>query len=158
MMSETSTEVERDVREEAAWPYASLLIFGYFGSGDAGGRRLARRTTAALALIVLGSLGATGAFDIGVPQLVWVLAIPLGVALIGWSYARYLGTLDELSRMIQLQAMAFAYFATMVLFFTAVANALRQPDAQLPMFTVMLVVLAEPLRGMALVYFAHKYR
>lgn len=144
--------------EQAAWPYASLLLFGYFGSGDAGGRQLGRRTTAALALIVLAAIGASGAFGTGIPHAIWALAIPLGVALIGWSYAVYLGTLDELSRMIQLQAMAFAYFATMVLFFTAIAIGLVQPDVRLTGLPVVLVVFAEPLRGLALVYFARQHQ
>lgn len=157
-IDETTDSAGWEEADEAAWPYASLVISGYFGSGDVGGRQLARRTTAALALIVPGGVGASGAFDLGVPQLVCGLAFPLGVALISWSFARYLDTLDELSRMIQLQALAFAYFATMFLFFTAVGFALRQPDGRLSIFTVLLVVLAEPLRGMALVYFARKYR
>jgi len=133
----------------AAWPYASMLIFGYFGADTPAGKRLARETSAALVLIVVAAvLGG-----------VWSMGIPAGVAAIGWSYARYLPQLDELSRSIQLRALAFSYGAAMTLGAAVLAVALAWPDAAIgPAGSFVALVLAEPLRGVALVVLARKYR
>jgi hypothetical protein len=148
-----------ETKDKQAWPYASLLIFGFFGTGTPAGRKLARRTTLALGIFVFSAVmlgsGAAGP----VPRGVWMLAIPGSVALIGWAYARYLHALDELSRLIQLKAFAFAYGAAMVLLWVGVAvgwSDAGPPDAN-PRLLILLVVCAEVLRGFALAYNARKY-
>ncbi|MGI8402839.1 MAG: hypothetical protein ACR2NS_14725 [Gemmatimonadaceae bacterium] len=145
--------------EESTWPYASLLIFGYFGGGTAGARQLRWRTAAALVLLAIGVWGISGRFGSFVPQLLWASAIPLAVFMICWAYVMYLRTLDELSRRIQLEAFALAYGAAMVLVFGVVAFSMQSPDhrASLSAITWWLVG-AEAFRGVALVHLARKYR
>lgn len=132
------------------WPYASLLIFGYFGQDSPGGKRLARETTAWLALAVAAMVVA-GPLAYG---------LPVSVVGIGWSYARYLRGLDELSRMIQLKAMAVAYGAAMTIGAVAAALALASPSvgqSMRPAVVFPFLVLAEGVRGIVLVIQARRY-
>ena len=133
------------------WPYTSLLGFGYFGQDSPGGKRLARETTAWLALavvaMVLGGL--------------WAYALPVSVLGVGWAYVRYLGGLDELSRTIQLKAFAVAYGAAMAIGAVLAALALASPDGGPGVHPAVIfptLVLAEGVRGVALVVQARRYR
>lgn len=141
------------------WPYASLLFVGFFGVRTPEGRRLAWRTTAALAAIVVAFMGLGGAFGAWVPRPVWALLIPASVCGIAWAYTRYLRELDELSRLIQLRAFSFAYAAAMVLFAAVVAFGAVQAEPGEPVSSgpVLWILLAEVLRGVALAYIARQY-
>ena len=133
------------------WPYASLLVFGYFGEDSPGGKRLARETTVWLAVAVV-------AMVVGAP---WAYGLPVSVVGIGWAYARYLRGLDELSRTIQLKAFAVAYGTAMAIGAVLTALALAWPEvgqgvSLVAVFPVL--VLAEGVRGVALVVEARRYR
>lgn len=160
-------EPDADARHEAEpghvpepgseWPYASLLIFGFFGTDTVEGKRLAWRTTLFLVMFVVSVLGLTGGYESAFPDLLWVVGIPGSVAGIWWSYARYLGALDELSRTIQLRAFGVAYGAAMTLMAVAVAVAWIPGEPAAPAPLVGLPVFAEGARGLALAYFARRY-
>lgn len=133
------------------WPYTSLLMFGYFGQGSPGGKRLARETTVWLALAVT-------AMAVAGPL---AYALPVSVVGIGWSYARYLDGLDELSRTIQLKAFAAAYGAAMTIGAVLATLALAAPSVgpgMSPAAVFPLLVLAEGVRGITLVVQARRYR
>ena len=52
------SEIEREVQEEegkASWPYATLLVFGFFGTATPEGRRLARWTAMATVGAAIGA-------------------------------------------------------------------------------------------------------
>lgn len=154
-----SRQAEPD-RDETRWPYGSLLLFGYFGAREPAGRKLAIRTTVALAAVVLAVLALEGVLLRSVPAAVWALVIPAAVIGMVWANAAYLRTLDELSQTIQLKAFAFAYGSVMVLASAYFALLLAHPAAAGWLgaggFMVWLIV-AEPLRGLALVHLARRF-
>lgn len=142
------------------WPYASLLVFGFFGSDTPAGRRLVWRSNAGIAVVVISV-----ALLLRLSHLHWALAagllgLPAGVAGIAWSYARYLSELDELSRMIQLRAFAFSYGAAMTIAAALLGPALlfSGPSPLSAAAVLPWLVWAEGCRGLALVVLARRYR
>ena len=144
--------------EGAEWPYASLVLFGHFGASTPEGKRVAWRSTAFLALLVASALALRDGYQTPFPDLLWLLGIPGAAAGMWWSYARYLGALDELARTLQLRAFAFAYGAAMTLMTVGLALASVTPAPEVSRGLLALPVLAEPLRGAVLVYLARKHR
>ncbi|MEP6733306.1 MAG: hypothetical protein ABJE10_21865 [bacterium] len=156
-----------DVDERSSWPYGAMLGFGYFGSGTPEGRRHRSRSLAWLAVFMVAALAAS------VDSLPWPVrifcgvAVPVAVAGIGWSSVKYLSELDELSRLIHLEASAFSYGAVMVLagiWFSAGALGLVEhipgPRALsgLALWVLPSLLIAEALRGHAMVFFARSRR
>lgn len=158
-MTQDLVETKRvDGDDKAEWPYASLLLFGFFGAHTPAGKRLVRETAMALFLIV-GSmvLVRTGVRAAG---LLGAVMLPGAVAWIGWAYARYLRALDELGRTMQLKAFAFSYGVAMTLA-AAVAGlgTAGYPASGIePMAFLVILVLTEPIRGLALAVLARRYR
>jgi hypothetical protein len=147
-----------DEGSESTWPYSSLLLLGFFGADTPGGKRLAWETAVPAAVFVAATLVLSGVVSQPLPNLVWALAMPACVIAIGWSYSRYMETLDELSRMIQLKAFAFSYGAAMVIAVGVGALVLTYPQiARAPGLLLLLILFVEPLRGAALAYLARKY-
>lgn len=163
-MRERGERIDRERTREgqgAHWPYSSLLLFGFFGVDSPGGRRLAWRTAAGLALLLVsaGVLRTDPAAPL--PELLWVAAVPTGVAVIGWAYASYLNELDELGRMIQLRAFAFSYGVVLTLAAAMIAVLFANPSlGETTRSTTFLawLVAAELFRGIALVVLARRYR
>lgn len=160
-MEETARD-DRNDRDESAsgsveWPYSSLLLFGFFGTDTPAGRKLARRTTAGLVLLIIAGL-ALGSEREPIPRWVWVTSVPVAVAGIALAHARYLGQLDELSRLIQLKAFAFAYAVVMVLAMGLSAVVLTRPSMVHPALLLGGLIVVEALRGLALVVLARRYR
>lgn len=144
-------------REAAPWPYTSLLLFGFFGADTPEGRRLARRTTGALALTVASLIGLQIVSPGGPAAAVLALLAPVGVVGVGVAYARYLAALDELARLLQLKAFALAYGVVMALGMAGVAVAMAGGWRLGARGLYSLLVLAEPLRGAALAYLAKRH-
>ena len=160
MAGRTGRGAEQDERcaEESDWPYASLMLFGFFGTDTPHGKRLAWRTTVLMVVFAVCAVGLSDGFGHGFPDVLWVLGLPGSVAGLGWAYASYLGSLDELSRTIQLRAFAFAYGAAMTLMAAGVTIALAAGTGAAPVSLLALPVLAELCRGAALAYLARQYR
>jgi hypothetical protein len=152
------SEPTDETNDESSWPYASLLLFGFFGHNSPGGRKLSWRTGGALVLFLVAAMGIQGALGPIIPQPVWITLVPVSILAIAAAYVVYLRGLDELNRRIQLEAFALAYAATMVIYFAAVAVSVRDMShlPRVPGLTY-LIVFAEPLRGAFLVYLAKKY-
>ncbi len=150
-------EVELE-RDGESWPYASLMFFGFFGTSTPEGRRLARWTTAATLGLALGLGGLAFGWPSGPARLVWVVLVPMMVVLMAFAYARYLAALDELARLIQLQAFAVAYgFAMLVaagLYVYALAGEAHEVNGVL---AAAMFGLAEVVRGAALAVFARRH-
>lgn len=144
--------------QEASWPYASLLIFGFFGTDSPEGRRLARQTTIILGLMVIAAFVLSLP---GVPLAVRIAAaalLPLGVLGMGLSYAAYIRDLDELSRSLQLKAFAVAYIAVMTIALGIVAYDVLTPGPVVfDAGVLVLLVIAEPVRAAALAWLARRY-
>lgn len=158
-MDELSRGPEKeDGAQRVDWPYASLLLFGFFGTDTPAGRRLARRTSFGLVLFLVAIVGLRDGGAGLVPRTVWAGALPVATAGIGLAYARYLAELDELSRMIQLKALAFSYGVAMTLAFALAGLAASTRSPGHPAFYLTALVIVEGLRGLALVVLARRYR
>lgn len=153
--SEAEPGPEREPGGE--WPYTSLLIFGFFGTDTMEGKRLAWRTTLFMVLFVVSVIGLGGGYSGPFPDLLWLAGMPGAVVGIWWSYGRYLGALDELSRSIQLRAFGVAYGAAMTLMALGMAVAWTLPEPASPASLLGLPVFAELARGFALAHFARRY-
>lgn len=147
------------VEETTEWPYTTLLLFGHFGKSTPAGKRLSRRTNAFLALFVVCMFtGGTRDGYHALPDLLWLLGPPVSAIGMGWAYAVYLRSLDELSRLLQLQAFAFGYGAAMTLMAVGLAVTWIAPTPRVPWELVTLPVFAEVFRGLALAHLARQYR
>ena len=160
MVSRTQGDRTDRVEEGTEWPYTTLLLFGFFGTDTPAGKRLARRNNGfmVLFLVCMFASGARDGFHALFPDLLWLLGLPGSVIGTGWAYARYLRSLDELSRMLQLKAFAFGYGAAMTLVATALAVTWIAPTPRVRWELLSLPVLAEAFRGLALVHLARQYR
>lgn len=145
------------------WPYASILILGYFGSDSRAGKRLVLEASAALLLLVISAAALAGGFPGPGHPIQWLFAaaLPLSVASIVWSYARYMSSLDELGRTMQLKAFAFSYGVVMTLAAAMVGLAMVTSGGsggEYPASYLWFLVAAEPVRAYALFVLARKYR
>ncbi|HEY8379995.1 MAG TPA: hypothetical protein VIK91_26075 [Nannocystis sp.] len=162
MTVSVNSEIEREVQEEAegkaSWPYATLLFFGFFGTATPEGRRLAQWTALATVGAFIGGAGLASGWPSGPGRLVWAALAPAMMILLAIAYVRYLAALDELARLIQLQAFAVAYGFTMVVAagFLAYAFTAADPDIH-GAWAAGMVALAEVVRGAALAFFARRH-
>ena len=93
-----------------AWPTRDIFWLGYFGAGTPAGARYRNRCLSALGvLMVVQLMTGFGLFHVGVWRLVPALAPGLMFGLIAWEWWRYINSLDELARRLQVEAMAFTY-------------------------------------------------
>lgn len=150
-MNEMNETLEH--KKEASWPYATLLLLGFFGTGDPAGKRLAWRTTGGLLLLIAAFIGAEAARGYSALANALLLTTPLTVAFLVWSYKEYLGALDELSRKIQLEAFAWAYGAALVVLVGWFALVTATGVYVSPLW----ILLTEGFRGLALVMVARRY-
>lgn len=79
--------------------------------------------------------------------------VPVSVLIIMWAYKEYLAQLDELSRTIQYESLAFAYGIAMVIGLTLFVFGVQFDTT----FSPIAILLAEGLRGVALTRIAKKY-
>ena len=160
--------------DRSSWPYADMLGFGYFGSGTPEGRRHRNRGVAWLAVFVVSALAAAPTSLPWAIRVICAVAAPMAWAGIVWSNVRYFSELDELSRLIQLEAAALSYGVVIVL--ASIWYALGVLDvpgtvreagvaatqggghARSIWPLLVLLVVVEPLRGLALVRFARSRR
>ena len=145
----------REASSDSSWPYGSLFFCGHFGRSTPGSRRLNRQGL--LAIVILAVSVALTAWLPNTWQgadFVLVIGAAAATGIVIRAYQRYFAGLDELSLRIQHEAIAFAFstamLAAMVL---GAVYALKPFD-----FNPLLIVLAEPLRGVGLVRAARRYR
>lgn len=155
-------ELEADERS-SEWPYASLLVVGVFGVRSPAAKKTLFTTTLALLLVVVSLLGLGDRIAHGVGDWVWAMVLPLAVAWIVWANVGYLRSLDELGRTLQLKAFALSYGAVMTLaaVLVGVVNAMTAAGGYATVDAhvfFLVLVLAEPIRGVALAVLARNYR
>lgn len=110
----TSTKLPAE--SNSLWPYGTILFYGTFGKTSAAGRRYHQR--AGLALLLLVIIQAAGAW---VPREYHSWFWPttgLAFTYISWEWWRYVISLDELERRLQLEAAAWTYIAGMAVAMT----------------------------------------
>jgi hypothetical protein len=93
-----------------------MLAYGTFGTRTPAGRRYHLRAGLALAGMLVFMLGGAIARH-AIPAAGAIAAITPGVAFgyIGWEFRRYLQSLDELARRIQLESIAWTYLSGLAL-------------------------------------------
>lgn len=160
--------------DRPSWPYLEMLVFGSFGSGTPAGRSARHRGYVWLAAF------AVSAMAVGSTSLPWAARVMLAVAMpmawvgFGWSSARHFSEMDELTRLMHLEATAFAYSAVVVVaiiwYALGVLDVFGTPPGAgtvatlvggrarsvLPLFVLFVVV--EPIRALALVLLARARR
>lgn len=137
-----------------SWPYASLLFLGIFGAEDEAGKQASRRGGVGLLLLIVGFI-LVQVHGVVPVQVVGGAILIGSVLFIIWSTARYLGALDELSRLIQLEAFAWTYGGLLLLAFAAVALGGGPRGVSIGPHWI---IVGELLRGLALVFVARRYR
>lgn len=139
-------------KKHSEWPYGSLLIMGFFGTDSPEGKKLSIRSLLAVVLFIAGFIGAQFFKS---SALIYVSAglMPLSILIIVYSYVIYLKSLDTLERLIQLTAFAASYGAVLVIAITIYALNLVI-CCPLP---VVLILLAEPVRGICLYFISKSY-
>lgn len=146
---------------DASWPYATLFFFGFFGETSPGGRRYSWQSL--VAGLMLGiSLGALASESAPLfPAVVWATLLPASAIALFAALACYLRGLDELSRSIQLKALAVGYGAAIVLGSGVLGLVLAAPAGTLagvhPLAWTIPLVGAEIIRCAALVVFARRF-
>ena len=141
------------------WPYRSLLFSGTFGKSAPEGRRLHRRLHWAMAFFGAAVFTA-GLVHRNNPSLVYAnLAVMLASA--GFAvraFRIYFSELDELSRRIQYEAIAFSFVTMMFLGVTVGTWLWTNGISPDPMAIAIAAAFADVLRGIGLVRAARKYR
>ena len=157
----------------SSWPYLDMLGFGYFGSDTPSGRRHRNRSFAWLAVFLVAAVALAPTSLPWAARVICAVAVPLAWVGIVWSNVRYFSELDELSRLIQLEAAALSYGAVIVA--ASIWYALGMLDALGPVpearvaatqvsgharsfWPLFVVLMVEPLRGLALVLLARSRR
>lgn len=168
-----SKRVESD-DDRSSWPYLEMLIFGSFGSGTEAGRRARHRGYVWLAVFGISIVLAASSSLPWAARVMSAVAAPMAWVGFGWSSRRYFSELDELTRLMHLEAAAFAYGAVFILAIIWCALGVLDvygtlPEAgtvatlfggrarsTVPLFVLFVVV--EPIRALALVLLARSRR
>ena len=152
MANQTSSPPDR-----AEWPFSSMLLIGTFGrSHGPAGRRY--HIEAAVAVAVL--LAALLVDNAVAPALAMRPMVFRGIVastvfvFLGFALWRYVNSLDELSRRLQLEAMAITYICGIALFVVCDTLAVGNGWTVRPVYFVAF----ELMRGAALAVLARNYR
>lgn len=141
------------------WPWTSMLLLGTFGRHTSGSRRYHVRTVIALAVLTAGMLLAPGVGATLDPRHArWIPALLFGTtfSVIAYELWRYVAGLDELSRTLQLEAMAITYLIGLPLFMTSHGISMAVSWSwHLPALAYLALDL---LRGLVVVLLARRYR
>jgi hypothetical protein len=89
-----------------------MLTWGTFGAGSPAGRRYHFRSGLALAAVVvciLGSAFVRATSGNGILAVILAVTPGFAFAYIAWEFQKYLSSLDELARRIQLESIAWTY-------------------------------------------------
>jgi len=140
--------------EEVTWPYATLIMCGFFGVDSPGGKILATRTTVALVIFLISSL-ILPALNNHILEILSYILIPSSLIYILWSYKEYLGGLDELSQLIQYKAIAISYGIVVVVGMTFLGLEVHS-EVSLSLLPIY-ILMAEGFRGFALGFIAKEY-
>ena len=110
--------MERELDHPAEWPYRTLILTGTFGWKDPAGKRLHRQAILHTGLLVLAMI-ALLVCNARWPALAWLpSSVVVTVFLLGaFRLWQYIANLDELSRRIQLEALAMTYLVGFGIFF-----------------------------------------
>jgi len=98
-------------RDESRWPLAQMLMRGTFATGTKAERRVAFRSNAVVAVVV-GWTVATQLLHVSNTPVVRVITVLLAATALtyyAWEKIKYFLTLDELTRRIEMEGMAWAY-------------------------------------------------
>jgi hypothetical protein len=109
MIERTNTD---SPEPQMRWPWASIVVFGTFGHLDTAGRRYQQQSAIAFSLAIVGFIAwAVLGTLVREP---WVSSLPGLIFTATWAYVsvqawKYISSLDEMSRSLQLEAMSITY-------------------------------------------------
>ena len=81
--------------ESAEWPYASLLVCGFFGSDSPEGKRLTARSAVAAVVAGASLFGLHVASPGSIASVIWGVLLPLSVVALAVANVTYLASLDD---------------------------------------------------------------
>lgn len=139
--------------EQNAWPKKDILWLGYFGSGTPAGRRYRNRSLSALLVLVLVQFAFALAPKVPAMMIAGGWAAGLVFSYIAVEWWRYLESLDELARRLQMEAMAWTYVWG-VAFMMALGGMMTVWGWKL---SPALFILLEPVRAWRLWSLTRKY-
>lgn len=103
-------ERSRNARDESRWPLSQMLLRGTFGTGTKEEHRLGKRSTAIFVILIGWMLVSRFAhLDLARVRLATVLVVPPILTFYAFEKRKYFLSLDELTRRIELEGMAWAY-------------------------------------------------
>lgn len=151
-----------------------MLVFGSFGSGTPAGRRARNRGYAWLAVFAVSAVAAASTSLPWAARVMFAVAVPMAWVGRIWSSVGDFSEMDELTRLIHLEAAAFAYSAVFVVasiwYALSVLDVFGTPPGASTVATLdggrmrsfwtlfVLLVIVEPIRGLALVLLARSRR
>ena len=150
---------------DSDWPKSAMLMWGIFSTRTPAGRRYVRQCVMALAILTLPSLF----FLVQIPFHFHYLTprtfgrattalLPLGFSYIAWAFRKYLQSLDELARRLQIEAMAWTYLTGFVLMALLTAIWLESVGKiNLAWFCPIWFSLLEPVRAGWLYVLTRRY-
>jgi len=152
---------EHNLNGQSNWPLASLLLVGTFGKNSLGGQRYHTRCKVAFGLGLTAFI--TAIFTLphfaGLMErayeftAVYYAIAGLTLTYISWAFWQYLSDLDELSRRIQLEAIALTYLTGLGAFSFLSAFTFATQWTLNPLWFIFL----EPVRGFWLWRLARRY-
>lgn len=176
---QSETTIMNDKRVESdddrsSWPYLEMLVFGSFGSVTPAARRERNVRYAWLAVFAVSAVAAASTSLPWAARVMFAVAVPMALVGLIWSGVKYLPETDELTRLLQLEAAAVAYGAVIVLasiwYALGVLDVFGTPPGASTVATLdggrmrsvwplfVLLVVVEPIRGLALVLLARSRR
>jgi hypothetical protein len=147
------------------WPRSPMLMWGVFSTRTPAGRRYVRQCAIALTILVLPSLFFLihhySHFHYFKPQTfgrATAILLPIVFARIVWELRKYLLSLDELARRLQVEAMAWTYLTGFVLAAVLCGIWLESlGKVDLAWFCPVWFVLLEPVRASWLYVLSRRY-
>jgi hypothetical protein len=142
----------------AQWPTCAIFTSGTFGSRSEAGRRYYRRSAMALgtmiAVCLLYFLLSGSLFPKGSLKSVISMAPGAAFAYIAWEFRRYLLSLDELARRIQLESIAWTYLSGIAIAMLVGGLGMVYGWQVNPIWLIML----EPVRSVWLYFVTRRYQ
>jgi len=151
--------------DDSQWPRCAMLMWGVFSTKTPQGRQYVRASYAAAAMVIVPT------FLFFIHQhwhmhymskrlftTVIAVAMPSAISLIVWEFRKYLLSLDELARRLQLEAMACTYLTGFIMASVLCGIWLEAlPNVDAIWFCPLWFALLEPVRAGWLYALSRRY-
>jgi hypothetical protein len=138
---------------ETLWPIKSMLFIGYYGSNSPGAGKFISTIFLSLILFLIGFITLQIPNEL-ILNISGTAIILLSVVLSIWAQYQYLKKLDDLTKNIQLTGFAFSYGVVVVI--CMILMSIEFITGYMP--SILWILIAEPIRGIALYKIARRYQ